>query len=550
MTNLDQFKALGFDEKSLTAIEKKGFEEPTPIQKEVIPVLLKNSIDVIGQAQTGTGKTAAFALPIIEKLESNADYVQVVILAPTRELAIQVSEEIYSLRGDRKFKVLPIYGGQSISGQIRRLKNGVDIVVGTPGRILDHLRRKTLKLGKISFFVLDEADEMLNMGFIDDIETVLDATNKEKRVALFSATMPARIRQLAKKYMGETKLIKVENKPLATDLTEQIYFEVDRRDKLEALCRIIDLENEFYGLIFCRTKVGAAELTRKLMDRGYNADSLHGDIPQPERIKILDKFREKRTMILVATDVAARGLDVSDLTHVINYSLPQDTISYVHRIGRTGRAGKKGTAITFITPSEYRKLSFIKREAKTDIQKGELPEIQEIIDLKKSNIISRIKEALHSDIPTFYKDMAKELLEEKGPEEIMAAILKITYSEELDENNYTKMRPPRKERGIEEEGKTRVFISLGRKKGYTPKKMVDFIKDTIRLQDRFIDDVSVLDDFSFVTLPFKDAEELISIFKKKSKGKPPLITKAKSTAKSGRSKISFRERNRRKKRKK
>ncbi|MCD6578847.1 DEAD/DEAH box helicase [bacterium] len=530
MTNLEQFRALGLDERSLLAVEKKGFEEPTPIQKLLIPVLLKNDIDVIGQAQTGTGKTAAFALPIIEKLVEDSDHVQAIILAPTRELAIQVGEEIYSLRGGRKFKVLPIYGGQSIMGQIQRLKKGVDIVVGTPGRVLDHLRRRTLKLNKILYFILDEADEMLNMGFIDDIETALEATNDTKRVALFSATMPSRIKQLAKKYMGETKHIKVENKNLASDLTEQIYFEVNNRDRLEALCRIIDLENEFYGLVFCRTKVAVDELSRKLIERGYSADGLHGDISQNERLKILDKFKEKRTMILVATDVAARGLDVSDLTHVINYSLPQDTISYVHRIGRTGRAGKKGTAITFITPSEYRKLAFIGRETKTDIQKGSLPEAKEIVGLKKTNIIANIKKVIESDMDKVYKEFADELLNLGEPKEILSAMLKLKYADQLDEKNYTKIKQTHRERGIEEEGKTRVFVSLGKKKGYTPQKLVDFIKESINVPGQMLDDIAVMEDFSFVTLPFKDAEKLIAIFKRKAKGKLPLVTKAKSSS--------------------
>ena len=498
MTNLEQFKALGLDDRSIMAIEKKGFEEPTPIQKLVIPELLKNDFDIIGQAQTGTGKTAAFALPIIEHLEENTDHVQAIVLAPTRELAIQVSEEIYSLRGGRKFKVIPIYGGQSIMGQIQRLKKGVDIVVGTPGRVLDHIRRRTLKLNKISFFILDEADEMLNMGFIEDIETVLEATNETKRVALFSATMPPRIRQLAKKYLGETKLLKVENKHIATDLTEQIYFEVNKRDKLEALSRIVDMENEFYGLVFCRTKVEVDELSQKLIERGYNAEGLHGDMSQNERLKILNRFKEKRTMILVATDVAARGLDVSDLTHVINYSLPQDTVSYVHRIGRTGRAGKKGTAITFITPSEYRKLAFIKKETKTNIQRGQLPDIEEILELKKVNIISQIKEALKNNKPATYIQLANELLKLDSPENILASILKLKYADQLEEKNYAHINN-NVDGGIEEEGKTRVFVSMGKKKGYTPKKLVEFIRNSIKIPNHLIDDISVMDDFSFVT---------------------------------------------------
>jgi ATP-dependent RNA helicase DeaD len=301
-----KFSELGLSEEMLEVIKQKGFEKPSPIQVLTIPILLKNEKDIIGQAQTGTGKTAAFGLPIIENTRKDG-ITQVLVLAPTRELAIQVAEELTSLRINQGINILPVYGGQSIEGQLRRLKKGVEIVVGTPGRILDHLKRGTLLLNNLSYLVLDEADEMLNMGFIEDIEKILSTTNADKRMLLFSATMPAKIVKLAQKFMGEFTEIKVSPKTLTVDLTDQIYFEVNSSDKFEALCRIIDIETEFYALIFCRTKLKAQHLGNALSDRGYDAAALHGDISQNQRERILDQFRKKRISILAATDVAARG---------------------------------------------------------------------------------------------------------------------------------------------------------------------------------------------------------------------------------------------------
>ncbi len=375
MSNLENFRALGLAEETIQALEKKGFEEPSKIQALTIPKLLENKIDIIGQAQTGTGKTAAFGLPIIEKITPGNGVVQAVILAPTRELAIQVAEEMNSFTGSRRISILPIYGGQSIDTQLRRLRRGVEIVVGTPGRVIDHIKRGTLKLGNVDFFILDEADEMLNMGFIEDIETIFSATPKEKRTMLFSATMPKRIQILARKYMQDYELLKVETKNLTTDLTDQIYFEVHEDSKLEALSRIIDIEEEFYALVFCRTRNKTDDVARKLSDRGYDVAALHGDITQHQREKILNSFKKGRIKILVATDVAARGIDVEELTHVINYSIPQNPEAYIHRIGRTGRAGRQGTAITFITPSEFRKLMRIQHETKVEIRREKLPKV-------------------------------------------------------------------------------------------------------------------------------------------------------------------------------
>ena len=349
---LEEFRELGLGEESLKALEEKGFEEPTEIQRRAIPLLLKKGTEIVGQAQTGTGKTAAFALPILETVNQNEEKVQALILVPTRELASQVSEEINSLRGKRRIDIAAIYGGASMTQQLKKLKRGVEIVVGTPGRILDHIRRGSLDLSSLEFLVLDEADEMLDMGFIDDIEAVLRAVPEEKRMLLFSATMPPAIMKLAEGFMKNPEIIRTQKKDTAALSTDQIYYEVREADKLEALTRIIDREADFYGVVFCRTKLQCDEIGQKLHDRGYDAAALHGDLSQREREQILRKMKEHQISILVATDVAARGLDIQDLTHVINYTLPQDPEIYIHRVGRTGRAGKNGTAITFITPSE------------------------------------------------------------------------------------------------------------------------------------------------------------------------------------------------------
>ena len=380
---MKSFEELGLSEVTLKAMKKKGFEEPTPIQVQTIPAILRGDKDIVGQAQTGTGKTAAFGLPMIELLPEKTKTVQAVILTPTRELAVQVAEEINSLKGKKKLSIVPIYGGQSMDMQLRSLKKGVDIVVGTPCRVFYQIGLSTLKWNSLSYLVLDVADEKLNMGFIEDVKETLGNTAPDKRTMLFSATMPPAIIGIAKKYMGTYEVMKVQRKQLTVSLTDQIYFEVSQADKFEALCRIIDVEDAFYGLVFCRTKVDTDIIANHLIDRGYDADALHGDLSQSQREKILNQFKKRRINILVATDVAARGIDVQDLSHVINYALPQDPEAYVHRIGRTGRAGKEGTAITFITPEKYRKLQYIRKSAKTDIRKAKLPGVKDVINTKK-----------------------------------------------------------------------------------------------------------------------------------------------------------------------
>jgi ATP-dependent RNA helicase DeaD len=524
MNELKEFKDMGLSPNTLKALKKKGFEEPTEVQRETIPLLMKQKTDIIVQAQTGTGKTASFGIPMIEKLVPSKKGVQAIILTPTRELAIQVSEEINSLKGTVKLSVAPIYGGQSIENQFRKLKSGIDIVVGTPGRVIDHINRGTLKLENIEYFILDEADEMLNMGFIEEVEEILKSTPTSKTMMLFSATMPQKILSLTKRYMKDATIIKIQKEDLTTSLTEQIYFEVNPDDKLEALCRIIDSEKDFYGLVFCRTKNDVDIISNKLMDRGYDAEALHGDISQFQRERILKKFKSKTINVLIATDVAARGIDIVNLSHVINYSIPQNPEAYVHRIGRTGRAGSEGTAITFVTPSEYRSLVFIKRFAKTEIKKQKLPEVQEIINVKKSRIKDEIFDIIHKEEFHDYLNLAKELIDHEDASNVIAALLKSSYGEELLQKNYAEI----KEVKVDTKGTTRLFVALGRNDGYSgPKKLAEYIEKESKVDQKKIRDIRIFEAFSFVTAPFEEAEIIIEAFRKRKKGKRPLIDKAK-----------------------
>jgi ATP-dependent RNA helicase DeaD len=523
------FEELGLSEGTLKVLKKKGFDAPTPIQQVTIPAILEGDKDIVAQAQTGTGKTAAFGLPFVELLEENSGHVQALVLTPTRELAIQVAEEIHSLKGKKKLTVIPIYGGQSINLQLRLLKKGVDVVIGTPGRVFDHIGRGTLELGDISCLVLDEADEMLNMGFLEDVKKIMDYTPADKRTLLFSATMPKEIMRIASQHMREFDEIKVANDPLTVPQTDQIYFEVSAADKFEALCRIIDIEDEFYGLVFCRTKKDVDIIANHLIERGYDADALHGDISQPQREKILNKFKKRLINILVATDVAARGIDVQNLSHVINFALPQDTESYVHRIGRTGRAGKEGIAITFITPEEYRKLRYISRETKTDIRKAKLPDVKDVIKTKKLRIKNILEDIVKASPRYEYVEMSQELLETNQAEDIVAALLEFSFQDELDEKNYTEIGRAL----VDTQGKTRMFVTQGKKDGLTSQKLIHFIQNKCGIKSKKLRDIQILDSFSFVTLPFHDAEVLLSYFKGKQKGRGPFITKAKKARERG-----------------
>ncbi len=527
-----KFSDLGLSKKVLKAINKKGFEEPTAIQAMAIPVMLRNEKNIIAQAQTGTGKTAAFGLPLIDMIDTKSNKVQALILAPTRELAIQVAEEINSLKGENKIRIVPIYGGQSISQQFRSLKSSVHIVVGTPGRVIDHLHRKTLKLEDIGHLILDEADEMLNMGFIDDMEEIMKHTNKDKKTLLFSATMPNRIKDLARKYMPEYELLAVKKEQLTTNLTEQIYFEVKLSDKFEALCRIIDIEDDFYGLIFCRTKSDVDKVVTHLKDRGYDAEGIHGDISQAQRESTLNNFKKKRANILIGTDVAARGIDIVNLTHVINYSLPQNPEAYVHRIGRTGRAGNQGTAITFITPREYKQLMFIQRVARAEIKKSTIPKVEDIIKARKKKIFDEISSRLDEKADKQYYAWAQELLENNNPTEILATVLNYSFEKTLNPDAYGEIKEINsKSREIDLQGKSRLFVALGKKDKMTPPKLVELVTDKVDITPRQIKDVQVMDNFSFITVPFEIAEEIVIAFKQK--GERPIVSHAKNSSSGG-----------------
>ncbi|GHT74718.1 RNA helicase [Bacteroidia bacterium] len=516
------FNELGLSPVTLTALAAKGFEVPTPIQRLAIPALLQGTKDIIAQAQTGTGKTAAFGLPILEQIEDKGK-VQALILTPTRELALQVCDELTSLKGKRNVNMASIYGGASVVEQLRRLKKGVDIVVGTPGRTLDHIRRKSLNISELRWFILDEADEMLNMGFIEDIEKIFGETPETRRVMLFSATMPDRIVKLSKKYMHDTEILKTETTQATAQLTDQIYFEVSESDRFDALTRIIDVEPDFYGVVFCRTKLQVDDVVSNLHKRGYEADGLHGDIAQATREKILTRFRNKKINILAATDVAARGIDVQELTHVINYSLPQDYDSYVHRIGRTGRAGKEGTAITFISSREYRQLMQMQKVIKASIRKESLPNAQDVVEVKCNRIKDELAEIMDLGTYSEYLPLAEEIVAEHGAENALAALIRLAYKNELDVKNYPEIRSFK----VDKKGTTRLFIAIG-KSEMSPKDLVEFLKQHTRLTDGKIDDVRVMDNFSFVTVPFEDAEDALRSLNRLRKGGKPLASISKS----------------------
>lgn len=442
MTSDVTFKELGLSADILEGLLKKGFVNPTPIQAQTIPMLLTGERDIIGQAQTGTGKTAAFGLPIIERITPGLRKVQAIVLAPTRELASQVAEELESLKGKRDIRILPVYGGQGMDVQLRQLKQGVDIIVATPGRAIDHLKRKTLKLQDVKFVVLDEADEMLNMGFVDDIETILTHVPEERRMLLFSATMPGPIQNLAKKFMGEYDVVKVAAKQASAANVEQIFYEINEKDKLRALHRLIETEVEFYALVFTRTRLGADRLASKLGGLGLDVEALHGDVTQAQRERILAKFKSGHATILVATDVAARGIDINDLSHVINFDLPDSPEAYVHRIGRTGRAGKTGKAINFVTPAEWRKLQFIMQHTRTTIERAYLPYGQAVIDLKRNAMKEKVFMAGEGEILQDFYNLAADILESGKPKQMLASLLQLHFGGNLNPHSFPEIREP------------------------------------------------------------------------------------------------------------
>ncbi|MDB4866636.1 MAG: box helicase [Cohnella sp.] len=427
------FAEFGLGQDVIQAVSEMGFEEATPIQAIAIPVALEGR-DMIGQAQTGTGKTAAFGIPLINKIPASEDRIVALIMAPTRELAIQVAEEIEKLGRFKGLRSLAIYGGQDISRQIRSLKRKPQIIIGTPGRLLDHINRKTIRLDDVRTVVLDEADEMLDMGFMEDIQSILKLVPDERQTLLFSATMPANIQKLAQQFLRNPEHISVIPKQVSAPLIQQFYIEVQERMKFDGLCRLLDMEPPELAIIFGRTKRRVAELSEALSKRGYASDGLHGDLSQNQRDAVMRKFRDGSIDVLVATDVAARGLDVSGVTHVINFDLPQDPESYVHRIGRTGRAGKEGTSWTFVTPRETDHLHFIEKATRHRISKKPLPTLSEAIEGKQKLVAERIMEAVKSgdeDVNPF-KWVAMQLLEQYDSVQLLASAMQLLTGDKKD----------------------------------------------------------------------------------------------------------------------
>ena len=521
---METFEDLGLDEDTLKAVQKKGFVSPSPIQVLAIPRLLNGETNLIARARTGTGKTAAFGLPIIQSIKEKNNYVQALILEPTRELAMQTCEEMKSFTFTNFPRTTVLYGGASYATQIRDLKKGCEIVVGTPGRIKDHIEKKTLDLSKIQYFILDEADQMLDMGFIDDIREIFEHANIQARILLFSATMPEPILKIAGDFMGEYDIIEEETVVDEALLIDQKYWMVKESDKIEALIRVIDMSPDFYGLVFTMTKMDADRVSKELDLRGYEADALHGDIMQNQREKVLERFRMKKTRILVATDVAARGIDISGLSHVINYSLPFDTATYVHRIGRTGRAGTTGTAITFVSPNEKRKLSYfvknVQKATKKDFNEEKIPTVKDVLAVKEVRLIQELKTKLFNEenelfeVDDKYKALAKELSEKKNCEEVLASVLSIMYGKQLSPKHYGRISVIE---NMNRSDQMRIYVSLGKKDGYRAREIAQYFSDLLHIPQRMVDDIDVAQQFSLVNLPIASAKKAIELSKKNKK---------------------------------
>lgn len=508
-----KFAEMGLRPSSLEALEKLGFADATEIQAQAIPLLLEADIDFIGQAQTGTGKTAAFLLPLFEKLDPNARHVQALILAPTRELANQIEGEIAKFTtGKERVRSLSVYGGTPISGQLRELRqNAPSVVVGTPGRVIDLIDRGALKLEDVRYVILDEADEMLDMGFFDDVQSII-ANSPHKKVWMFSATMPAPIKGLVDKHFHDPKMVKVTKQQLTTTSVEQTYLVARPGDMVEALCRYLDSVDDIYGLIFTRTKIGAQQLADALNSRGYSTESLHGDMEQDARDFTMKRFKEKKCKVVACTDVAARGIDVSDLTHVINVELPADLESYVHRIGRTGRGGAKGIALSIVTPQELRKIGLIERITKAKIQRVDLPQVEEI----RGRLISKAVKSVQT--------LAGEMVMEQNPEfsEFTTAmetltkeeLLKALYSKTLGETmkKYRKARdlnvmaPPQRgmnggsrdmNQGPARGQGQRYMINVGKMDGANPGEILRFLSQTTGLRGSEVGKIDIREKVSF-----------------------------------------------------
>lgn len=538
-----RFEDIRLSEEVQKGIKAMGFEEMSPIQSQAIPVLLEGK-DVIGQAQTGTGKTASFGIPILENTDASNKNIQALVLCPTRELSIQVAEEISNLgKFVKGLKVLPVYGGQPIDRQLRALKAGVQIVIGTPGRVIDHIRRKTIKTDNIKMMILDEADEMFDMGFRDDIELVMNTLPEERQTIFFSATMEQEIIKFATRYQENPEFIKVVHKELTVPKVDQAYFELKQNMKTEILSRLIDMYNPKLTIVFCNTKKKVDELTEELQGRGYFADGLHGDLKQTQRDNVMGKFRKGTIDILIATDVAARGLDVDDIDLVINYDMPQDEEYYVHRIGRTARAGREGRAFSFVAGRDIYKLKDIQKYTKTKIERRDLPTLKDIEARYTTSMLEKIKEEIDKGELSKYEKIIDGLLQEDYTTlDIAAALLKfymvdnrLDGHEELDMVDFgkkiksTEIRDTRekssKSRGTgRTKGMTRLYINIGNRKGASPRHILSAILQETDINKKYVGDIDIYDKFTFVEVDHAYADMIVdSLNNKRIKGTKVLV---------------------------
>ena len=524
-----RFEEMGLSEEIQKAVRYMGFEEASPIQAKAIPAMI-SGIDLIGQAQTGTGKTAAFGIPILEKVDPKLKKLQAIVLCPTRELAIQVADEIRNLSRYRHgIKVLPIYGGQDIVKQIRSLKSGTQIVIGTPGRVMDHMRRKTMKLDFVHTVVLDEADEMLNMGFREDIEFVLSGVPEERQTVLFSATMPKPIMEITKKFQNNAKVIKVTKKELTVPNIEQYYYDVKPKKKEEVLSRLLDIYSPRLSVVFCNTKKQVDLLVNALLGRGYFAAGLHGDMKQEQRDRVMQGFRTGKTEILVATDVAARGIDVDEVEAVFNYDLPQDDEYYVHRIGRTGRAGREGRAFSFVSGKEVYKLKEIQRYCKTKIYAQKVPSLNDVANTKMENILDDVERVIEQED----LDMMINAIEERVNNseftamDMAAAFLKICCGMTEDNKNTEENDWEFGDTGAGEDGMVRLFINIGKKQRVRPGDILGAIAGESGMDGKLIGTIDMYDKYTFVEVPREYAREVLNAMKNvKIKGKTVAVEPA------------------------
>ncbi len=545
-----RFDELQLDERILRAVTDMGFEAMSPIQAQAIPVQMEGR-DVIGQAQTGTGKTAAFGIPLLQKIDRDSRKLQAIALCPTRELAIQVAEEIRRLaKYMHGIKVLPIYGGQDIGRQIRGLKDGVQIVIGTPGRVMDHMRRRTIKCDSVHTVVLDEADEMLNMGFLEDMETILGQLPEERQTVMFSATMPMAIQEIARKFQKNPVNVKVVKKELTVPKVTQYYYEVKPKTKVEVMCRLLDMYAPKLSVAFCNTKKQVDELVQELQGRGYFAEGLHGDLKQEQRDRVMNSFRNGTTEILVATDVAARGIDVDDVGAVFNYDIPQDDEYYVHRIGRTGRAGKEGIAFSFVVGKEVYKLRDIQRYCKTKIIPQAIPSLDDITSIKADKIMDQVKEILAgTDLTRMIHVVEQKLVEEDYTSlDVAAALLKLAMGEEnediaesgrlarsldeLDRYGWDRKDRGRGGRGGRTGGNreretrqdrgdmVRLFVNIGKNQNVRPGDILGAIAGETGIPGRMVGSIDMYDKYTFVEVPGDNAKVVMKAMKNvKIKGK-------------------------------